>query len=128
MRSIDHEPDCRVVRELAGNLFGNNKGERKSAMAAPVTQAAVPRKLEMKAASALEPLDARVRIREVPTWPGQENLSIRATTRRSRRSSCGATRSGCSWPDSPEAPGGPARELTLADRPGSSGPTTGSNP
>jgi len=74
---------------LAGYIFGKNKGERKFAMTAPVTQAAVPIKLEMTApvtqtalasgflvqfvlpkgvtvASAPEPLDARVQLREVP--------------------------------------------------------------
>jgi len=73
---------------LAGYIFGKNKGERKFAMTAPVTQAAVPIKLEMTApvtqtalasgflvqfvlpkgvtvASAPEPLDARVQLREV---------------------------------------------------------------
>ena len=74
---------------LAGYIFGKNKGERKFAMTAPVTQAAVPVKLAMTApvtqtaapggflvqfvlpkgvtaASAPEPLDARVRLRDVP--------------------------------------------------------------
>lgn len=74
---------------LAGYIFGKNKGERKFAMTAPVTQAIVPVKLEMTApvtqvaapggflvqfvlpkgvtaASAPEPLDARVQIRELP--------------------------------------------------------------
>ena len=74
---------------LAGYIFGKNKGERKFAVTAPVTQAAVPVKLEMTApvtqtaapggflvqfvlpkgvtlASAPEPLDARVQLREVP--------------------------------------------------------------
>lgn len=73
---------------LAGYIFGKNKGEKKFAMTAPVTQAAVPVKLEMTApvtqsaapggflvqfvlpkgvtvASAPEPLDARVQLREV---------------------------------------------------------------
>ncbi len=73
---------------LAGYIFGKNKGERKFAMTAPVTQAATPVKLEMTApvtqtaapggfvvqfvlpkgvtvASAPEPLDARVQLREV---------------------------------------------------------------
>ena len=73
---------------LAGYIFGKNKGERKFAMTAPVTQTAVPVKLEMTApvtqtaapggflvqfvlprgvtaASAPEPLDARVQLREV---------------------------------------------------------------
>jgi len=73
---------------LAGYIFGKNKGERKFAMTAPVTQVAVPVKLEMTApvtqtaaaggflvqfvlpkgvtvASAPEPTDARVQLREV---------------------------------------------------------------
>ncbi len=73
---------------LAGYIFGKNKGERKFAMTAPVTQAAEPVKLEMTApvtqtaapggfrvqfvlpkgvsmASAPEPLDARVSLRDV---------------------------------------------------------------
>ncbi|WP_199534692.1 SOUL family heme-binding protein [Rhodoferax lacus] len=73
---------------LAGYIFGKNKGERKFAMTAPVTQAAEPVKLEMTApvtqtaapggyrvqfvlpkgvtlASAPEPLDARVMLRDV---------------------------------------------------------------
>jgi hypothetical protein len=74
---------------LAGYIFGKNKGERKFAMTAPVTQAAEPVKLEMTAPvtqtavtggmrvqfvlpkgvtleSAPEPLDSRVRLRLVP--------------------------------------------------------------
>jgi hypothetical protein len=74
---------------LAGYIFGKNKGERKFAMTAPVTQTAEPVKLEMTApvtqtaarggfivqfvlprgvtaASAPEPVDARVQLREVP--------------------------------------------------------------
>jgi hypothetical protein len=74
---------------LAGYIFGKNKGERRLAMTAPVTQAAAPVKLAMTApvtqsvagsgyvvqfvlpagvtlATAPEPLDARVHLREVP--------------------------------------------------------------
>lgn len=74
---------------LAGYIFGKNKGERKFDMTAPVTQAAVPVKMAMTApvtqaasaggyivqfvlpkgvtlASAPEPLDPRVQLREVP--------------------------------------------------------------
>lgn len=73
---------------LAGYIFGKNKGEKKFAMTAPVTQASVPAKLEMTApvtqtaapggflvqfvlpkgvtvATAPEPLDSRIRLREV---------------------------------------------------------------
>jgi hypothetical protein len=73
---------------LAGYIFGKNKGEQKFAMTAPVTQTAVPVKLEMTApvtqraapggflvqfvlpkgvtaASAPEPLDPRVQLRDV---------------------------------------------------------------
>ena len=77
---------------LAGYIFGKNKGEKKFEMTAPVTQAAAPQKLEMTApvtqtavpgasgsyliqfvlpkgvtlASAPEPIDPRVSLREVP--------------------------------------------------------------
>lgn len=74
---------------LAGYLFGKNKGERTFAMTAPVTQTPAPVKMEMTApvtqtataggfavqfvlpkgitvASAPEPLDARVVLREMP--------------------------------------------------------------
>lgn len=73
---------------LADYIFGKNKGERKFAMTAPVTQTVAPVKLEMTApvtqsaapggflvqfvlpkgvtvTSAPEPLDARVQLREV---------------------------------------------------------------
>lgn len=78
---------------LAGYIFGKNKGEKKFAMTAPVTQSAEPMKMEMTApvtqsaaangyrvqfvlpktvtlAMAPEPLDSRVQLREVPsaTW------------------------------------------------------------
>ena len=76
---------------LAGYIFGKNQGERKLEMTAPVTQAAAPVKLPMTApvtqapaatgggfivqfvlprsvtlATAPQPLDARVMLREVP--------------------------------------------------------------
>jgi hypothetical protein len=73
---------------LAGYIFGKNQGEKRFDMTAPVTQAAVPVKLEMTApvtqaavpegflvqfvlprsvnlATAPDPLDPRVRLREV---------------------------------------------------------------
>ncbi len=76
---------------LAGYIFGKNKGERKFAMTAPVTQAAAPTRMAMTApvtqtaaaegtvvqfvlpkgvtlANAPEPLDSRVQLREVPSY------------------------------------------------------------
>ncbi len=78
---------------LAGYIFGKNKGEKKFAMTAPVTQVAEPLRMEMTApvtqspvtggmrvqfvlpkavslAAAPEPLDPRVQLRQVPasTW------------------------------------------------------------
>ena len=83
------EAGNQAFRILAGYIFGKNKGERKFEMTAPVTQTEVPVKLEMTApvtqtpapggylvqfvlprgvtlASAPEPLDPRVQLREVP--------------------------------------------------------------
>jgi hypothetical protein len=78
---------------LAGYIFGKNKGEKKFAMTAPVTQAAAPVRMDMTApvtqaavaggtrvqfvlpkgvtlATAPEPIDPRVQLRLVPagTW------------------------------------------------------------
>jgi SOUL heme-binding protein len=76
---------------LAGYIFGKNKGEKKFAMTAPVTQTAAPVRMAMTApvtqtesaegtvvqfvlpkgvtlASAPEPLDPRVVLREVPGY------------------------------------------------------------
>jgi len=78
---------------LAGYIFGKNKGEKKFAMTAPVTQTAAPLRMAMTApvtqaavmggmrvqfvlpkgvtlATAPEPMDPRVQLREVPaaTW------------------------------------------------------------
>ena len=78
---------------LAGYIFGKNKGEKKFAMTAPVTQTAAPVKMEMTApvtqaavpggmrvqfvlpkgvtlATAPEPIDPRVQLRVMPagTW------------------------------------------------------------
>jgi SOUL heme-binding protein len=78
---------------LAGYIFGKNKGEKKFAMTAPVTQTAAPVRMDMTApvtqaavaggirvqfvlpkgvtlATAPEPIDPRVRLRVVPagTW------------------------------------------------------------
>ena len=78
-----------AFRILAGYIFGKNKGARRFDMTAPVTQAAAPVKLEMTApvtqspaaggfvvqfvlpkgvtlATAPEPIDPRVQLREVP--------------------------------------------------------------
>ncbi len=87
------EAGNRAFPILAGYIFGKNKGERKLAMTAPVTQTAAPVKMAMTApvtqsatragtrvqfvlpagvtlATAPEPLDPRVRLREEPaaTW------------------------------------------------------------
>ena len=82
------EAGGKAFRILAGYIFGKNKGEKKLAMTAPVTQTAAPVKLEMTAPvmqnaapggylvqfvlpkgttlrTAPEPLDPQVRLREV---------------------------------------------------------------
>jgi hypothetical protein len=59
---------------LAGYIFGKNKGAKKFAMTAPVTQAAVPGGMRVQfvlpmgvtLASAPQPLDPRVQLRLVP--------------------------------------------------------------
>lgn len=89
LRSTAEEAGNQAFPILAGYIFGKNKGERKLAMTAPVTQSAVPVRLEMTApvtqaavaggmrvqfvlpkgvtlATAPEPLDPRVQLREVP--------------------------------------------------------------
>ena len=83
------EAGNRAFPILAGYIFGKNKGEKKFAMTAPVTQTAVPMKMAMTAPvtqsavaggmrvqfvlpkgvtleSAPEPLDPRVQLRLVP--------------------------------------------------------------
>jgi hypothetical protein len=78
----------KAFRILAGYIFGKNKGEKKFAMTAPVTQSAAPMKLEMTApvsqraatggylvqfvlpkgvtlATAPEPIDQRIALRQV---------------------------------------------------------------
>jgi hypothetical protein len=82
------EAGNKAFRILAGYIFGKNKGERKLAMTAPVTQTAAPMKMEMTApvtqsaapggylvqfvlpkgvalATAPEPIDQRVTLRQV---------------------------------------------------------------
>jgi len=83
------EAGNRAFPILAGYIFGKNKGEKKFAMTAPVTQTAVPVRMDMTApvtqaavaggmrvqfvlpkgvtlATAPEPTDPRVQLREVP--------------------------------------------------------------
>jgi hypothetical protein len=103
------EAGNRAFPILAGYIFGKNKGEKKFAMTAPVIQSATPAKMEMTApvmqaevpggmrvqfvlpegvtlASAPEPLDPRVSLRQIPasqwavirysgTW-SQENFDV----------------------------------------------------
>ena len=89
LNSTPEEAGNQAFPILAGYIFGKNKGERKLAMTAPVTQSAVPVRMDMTApvtqaavaggmrvqfvlpkgvslASAPEPLDSRVQLREVP--------------------------------------------------------------
>jgi len=83
------EADSQGFRILAGYIFGKNRGERRMEMTAPVTRSAEPVKLAMTApvtrradaqgywmqfvlprevtlATAPEPIDPRVELREVP--------------------------------------------------------------
>jgi hypothetical protein len=83
------EAGNKAFRILASYIFGENKGERKLAMTAPVTQTAAPMKLEMTAPviqsatpgrylvqfvlprgvtvdTAPEPIDQRIVVRQVP--------------------------------------------------------------
>ncbi len=87
-----NDAGSRAFPILAGYIFGKNKGERKLAMTAPVTQTAVPIKMAMTApvtqtpsgsgfvvqfvlpqgvtvANAPEPLDSRIHLREMPARP-----------------------------------------------------------
>ena len=89
LNSTPEEAGNQAFPILAGYIFGKNKGERKLAMTAPVTQSVVPVRMDMTApvtqaavaggmrvqfvlpkgvslASAPEPLDSRVQLREVP--------------------------------------------------------------
>ncbi len=89
LNSTAEEAGNQAFPILAGYIFGKNKGERKLAMTSPVTQSAVPVRMDMTSpvtqaavagrmrvqfvlpkvvslASAPEPLDARVQLREVP--------------------------------------------------------------
>ncbi len=84
------EAGNRAFPILAGYIFGKNKGDRKFAMTAPVTQSAEPVKLDMTApvtqtavaggflvqfvlpkdvtlSTAPEPLDARITLRVIPS-------------------------------------------------------------
>lgn len=89
LESTADEAGNKAFPILAGYIFGKNKGEKRFAMTAPVTQAAAPMRMEMTAPvtqslgadgyrvqfvlpkavsleAAPEPLDPRVKLREVP--------------------------------------------------------------
>lgn len=89
LNATAEDAGSRAFPILAGYIFGKNKGEKKFAMTAPVTQSAAPVKMEMTAPvtqaavaggmrvqfvlpegvtleAAPEPLDPRVQLREVP--------------------------------------------------------------
>jgi hypothetical protein len=89
LQATAEEAGSQAFPILAGYIFGKNQGEKKFAMTAPVTQAAVPQRMAMTApvtreavaggmrvqfvlpkgitlAAAPEPDDPRVKLREVP--------------------------------------------------------------
>lgn len=84
--ATSNDAGSRAFPILAGYLFGMNKGERKLAMSAPVTQAAVPGGMLVQFVlpkgvtleSAPEPLDPRVQLRLAPA---SQRATIRYTGR-----------------------------------------------
>lgn len=74
LKATAEDAGNRAFPILAGYIFGKNKGERKFAMTAPVTQAAVAGGMRVQfvlpkgvtVESAPEPLDPRVQVRLVP--------------------------------------------------------------